>query len=300
MPSSGPLRRALVTLLATLPLLAVAPAAHGAEVLDVYALGDSITYGTTMSVESDGTWVPVVTPGGYRADLHELLSAVGVPHQFRGSRADNTAPNQDATGQTQHDGWGGFRVDQVAAALDGPAPNGTPGHWVTGTGGRWGVHPDVAVVHLGTNDIGQRYDPGTVYPTADGRANFADRAQRALFVQHLAARLDALVDKLQALRPGVRIVLSTVVPFATSNGTGPCDPVTPEYARAVSALVAAERAAGEKVVLADVWSAFVTAGADGPVVVPGLLSPDNVHPVKKGYSLMASVYRDAVLAAMVA
>ena len=257
------------------------PASEAAGPVRVYPMGDSITYGATVvvSVPQAGVSQLVNTPGGYRAFLGPLLTAAGVTHQFVGTRADNSNPVLDATAQNRHDGWPGWRIDQIDSRL---------ATWVPSQ------LPDVAVIHLGTNDIGQRFDPGTTYPTGDGRVNFADAAQRATFVAHMAARLDALVDKLQALRPTVRIVLSNIVPWATTGGTGAPHPATTEYSSAVAGIVAAEQAAGEEVVFADVWTPFVVNGT----VIPGLLSHDNVHPTPAGYALMATVYDDAVVAAL--
>ncbi len=263
-------------LLLGLALLAPVPT-RAAYPVRTYPLGDSITNGATFGTR-------VRTPGGYRSLLDNLLTASGVPHQFVGSRADNSTPVLDATGQNRHDGWPGARVDQVDASITG---------WLAG-----GLAPDVVIVHLGTNDIVQRFDPGTTYPTADGRANYGDPAQRALFLDHLGARLDALIDRIQAWQPDVRIVVSNAVPIATVAGTGAPWLVTAGYAAEVRQVVAAERAGGEPVSLADVYDRYVASTPDGPVVVPGLLTPDNVHPTPTGYAVLAYVYADAVLAAL--
>ncbi len=260
---------------------------HAAGPVRVYPIGDSITYGATfgVSVPAVGVGTLVNTPGGYRGDLDALLTAGSVAHQFVGTRTDNSNPVLDATGQNHHDGWPGWRVDQIDTAITG---------WLNG-----GVQPDVVVIHLGTNDIGQRYDPATTYPTGDGRVNYADATQRATFVADLAARLDALVDKIQTLRPNVRIVVSDVVPIAATGGTGAPHLATRDFAAAAANVVAAEQAGGDKVVFADVYTRFVTTTDQaGTVVVPGLLSHDNVHPTPAGYAVMADVYDDAVVAVL--
>ncbi|MDQ1712224.1 MAG: hypothetical protein QOE45_1674 [Frankiaceae bacterium] len=289
-----------VTLLAS--GLAATPPAHAAGIR-IYPLGDSITYGSTWGVGLPVAPPPPVpgsagfsTPGGYRQPLDVLLTASGITHEFVGSGVANSSPLLDQQGQAHHDGHPGYRIEQDADNLDGhPGIGGdNGGFWLTGTGSRGPITPDVTVVHLGTNDIGQRFDPGTTYPTGDGRVNLAVPAQRATFVTHLTARLQALVDKLLTLRPGSRVVLSNVLPI----GTGTADPTTGEYAAAVADLVARERAAGARVVYADVWSRFTATTPNGIVVVPGLLSPDSVHPVPTGYAVMAAVYRDAIVAAL--
>jgi lysophospholipase L1-like esterase len=282
--------------------LAATPPAHAAGIR-IYPLGDSITYGYTWGVGlpvAPPSPVPggalVTSPGGYRQPLDLLLTASGVPHELVGSGTGNSSPLLDQQGQAHHDGHNGYRIEQDAANLDGrPGIGGdNGGFWLTGIPGRGPITPDVTVIHLGTNDIGQRFDPGTTYPTGDGRVNLGVAAQRATFVTHMTTRLQALVDKLLTLRPGSRIVLSNVLPI----GTGTADPTTGEYAVAVADLVTRERAAGARIVYADVWTRFTAATPNGTVVVPGLLSPDSVHPVPAGYAVMAAVYRDAILAAL--
>jgi lysophospholipase L1-like esterase len=284
------------------PALGATPAAHAAGVR-IYPLGDSITYGSTWGVGlpvAPPSPVPggvgVQTPGGYRGPLDALLTASGVPHEFVGSGTANSNPVLDQQGQARHDGHPGYRIEQDANNLDGrPGIGGdNGGFWLTGIPGRGPITPDVTVIHLGTNDIGQRFDPGTTYPTGDGKVNLAVAAQRATFVAHMTTRLQALVDKLLTLRPGSRVVLSNVLPI----GTGTSDPTTGEYAVAVADLVARESAAGARIVYADVWSRFATATPNGTVVTPGLLSPDSVHPTPAGYAAMAAVYRDGILAAL--
>ena len=272
-----------VLLLALVAALLPASARADAAVR-VYPLGDSITYGATVYLNPPGTLVN--TPGGYRGGLDALLTANGVAHTFVGSRNDNSTPVLDATGENRHDGWPGWRIDQIDSSVTG---------WING-----GVSPDVVVIHLGTNDIGQRWDPATTFPTGDGRVDYNSASQRATFVADMTARLGGLVDRLQALRPGVRIVLSDVVPWASTDGTGAPLPVTAEYATSVATLAANEAATGAKVVFADVWTPFVAATPAGPVVVPGLIATDNVHPTPAGYTVMATVYDAAVRAVLAA
>jgi lysophospholipase L1-like esterase len=265
--------------------LTAAPQAGAAGPLRVYPLGDSITYGNTYQAN---------TPGGYRGPLDALLTATNVPHEFVGAVADNSTPVLDAEGQAHHDGHPGYRIDQDAADLDGDAHAyyDAGGSWLTGTPFRAPIFPDVAVIHLGTNDIGQRWDAGTTYPTGDGLVNYGDATQRATFVAHMTARLQGLVDKIRTLRPDCRIVLSNVIPIGLTT----TDVVTPEYATAIAGLVSTERAAGARIVLADVWSAFATATPAGNVMVPGLMSADSVHPTPAGYAAMAAVYAQAIAA----
>ncbi|MEA2168623.1 MAG: hypothetical protein QOF76_1923 [Solirubrobacteraceae bacterium] len=252
--------------IATLVVLAVlaCPAAAGARTA-ILPLGDSITYGSSLNVIS--------TPGGYRGMLGEELDAAGLDHTFVGTSTANPPLGALLTpGAFAHDGWPGARIDQIADALDGPSPL-DGGHWLTTAG----VRPDVVIVHLGTNDINQYYDPGTTYP---GGYNSSDPAQRAEFVDHMIGRLHGLVDKIRADAPNAKIVLCTIVPMY--------DPTAAAYSEAIrSRLVPALRAAGVPVALADVERAFASGGR-------GLIGPDGVHPLSAGYVAMTGAIEPAV------
>ncbi len=239
--------------------------------VSLYPVGDSITFGSSGGALVHGQRVEAETPGGYRGTLDSLLTRSGTAHLFVGSRTDNASVLQHLDGQSRHEGWPGFRIDQMRRVID-----------------RQATHVDVALVMLGTNDVVQRYDPGESYP--QGRVAYGDPAQRALFVRHLTARLQALVDDLQRRHPGVRVVVATIPPITSTGGVGPPDAVTPDYARAVRALVAGEQRRREPVVLADVWSSLLEAG----LVRPGDLAQDGVHPTAAGYARMASVFAAAV------
>lgn len=294
-------RRLLAPVAAALALAATTvalPPAHAAGVR-VYPLGDSITWGTTWRAQKPGA-VPagdpsylLPFPGGYRFPLTTRLTASGLTHELVGTSTENSNPALDALGQNRHNGHRGYRVDEIAAALDGRSGNrdvsDLGGYWLTGAAP---VDPDVTIVHLGTNDIGQRYDPGYTYPS--GLANLDRPAQRAIFVQHLADRLQALVDKIQTLAPESAIVLSTILPVTVE----PLGVTAVEYNVHVRRIAQAERDGGARVVLADAFRAFTREAPTGQtVVVPGLIAPDNAHPTPAGYVLLAGVYHDAVLAA---
>jgi lysophospholipase L1-like esterase len=280
-----------------------------APVVRIYPLGDSITFGATYGVPAGTIPKPPVppptpipapprvdTPGGYRGPLDALLTATGIPHLFVGAVTTNSTPLLDQQKQAHHDGHPGYRIDQDATSLDGrvPVSGDAGGYWLTGTGGRAPIFPDVTVIHLGTNDINQKWDPGTTYAAPGGKVNYLNAGQRATFVAHLTARLGGLVDKVLTLRPGSRIVLSTVAPWDDPEKGR----VIADYNAAIADLVVAKRAAGARIVLADVWSRFAAETPAGIVVVPGLLSPDKVHPTPAGYAVMAPVYRDAIQAVL--
>lgn len=210
-------------LLVSLAAALTASTAHAAPVA-IYPLGDSITWGATLSI--------VPTPGGYRGYLHEALEADGIAHTFVGTSSENPPLLANGT-RFEHDGWPGLRIDQDAEALDGPSPaNG--GYWLTGTPTRAPIRPDVVVVLLGTNDIQQSHDP-----------------------DHMAARLTALLRKLHRLRPRAGLVVCTIPPLLGAAAT------VAAYNHAIrDTVVPRMRKRGARVALADVNAAGIQISLD--------------------------------------
>lgn len=263
--------RPLLALVLSVPFVATVTApAHAAEPVSVLPLGDSITYGATLATVS--------TPGGYRGPLVDDLASAGVPLTYVGTTTANPPLLADAAAYP-HDGWPGARVDQVDEALVGPSAL-DGGHWLDGLPTRAGLDPDVVVVHLGTNDIGQAWDPGTTYP---GGYTPTDPVERAVFVEHLADRLTALVLKAHASEPDAAFVVCTIVPMA--------DPTAADYNQRIrDVVVPGLAAAGVPVALADVERAV-----GGTLLGVG---PDGVHPTGFGYDAMAATIAPAVVAAI--
>ncbi|GAB3435546.1 GDSL-type esterase/lipase family protein [Flindersiella endophytica] len=110
------------------------------------------------------------TPGGFRVDLWQLLVAEGWPVDFVGSMTDTRTP----IGDPDHEGHGGYRIDQMAAEVVG---------WVTA------AQPDIVLLHAGANDVLQNYQLSTA-----------------------PARLGALIDQILDTRHGTKIYVSTVGP----------------------------------------------------------------------------------------
>ena len=279
------MRRAwLAAVLASVLCAGTATAAQGSRALPepvrIWPLGDSITQGALGPSRG--------VPGGYRGFLDLSLQAAGVEHQFVGSLQTNATAVLEVRGQAAHDGHPAFYLDEVSAGVDGwvSAHAYSGGHWVDG------LDPDLVLLHIGTNDVIHRVDPQRRFATRDGKADVTDVRQRAQFVADLTGRLHRLVDKLHRLRPRAVIVLATITPV----GTDTCDPVTPDYARSVRALVGVERAAGVRIRLADVWSAYTRVDRGSCEILPGLLSADRVHPTSEGYAVMAAAFQHALLA----
>src|SRR3954451_18177222 len=123
----------------------------------------------------------------------------------------NPSVTLTANGQDHHDGHNGYRIDQVAADLDGVAGGSDDlgGHWLTGTAARPPLYPDVVLVHLGTNDLLQRFDPTDVF---DDDEPLDEAPERQRFVSSAVNRLDGLIIKLLRLRPGATVFVATIIP----------------------------------------------------------------------------------------
>ncbi|HOD81452.1 MAG: hypothetical protein BWX88_03900 [Planctomycetes bacterium ADurb.Bin126] len=92
--------------------------------IKIMPVGDSITYGSSVV-------------GGYRAPLESMLNATGMYTTFVGA---NTGNSYGMTSPA-HDGYGGYRVDQIR---DLPILN------------RLALYqPDVVLMMIGTNDVSQ-------------------------------------------------------------------------------------------------------------------------------------------------
>ena len=260
--------------------VAVGPSGAATPPLRVYPLGDSITYG----------WTPTPgSPGGYRTFLDGELTRAEVAHQFVGTSGANPSLTLTANRQTRHDGHNGYRIDQIAANLDGTAGayDDRGGHWLTGTATRAPIHPDIVLIHLGTNDVLKRFDPTNTY---DDPEPLDEADERARFVAAAADRLVGLVDKVLALRPNAVVLVATAIP---ADHTPITDRALDEYAEAVRGAVGAHPAAGGRVRLVESHRAFLTDGEP----TPGLLSEDGVHPTAAGYARLGQLFAEAVVAA---
>lgn len=227
-------------------LLTAAGAALGAAALgagtreerpapSVLLLGDSLTYGQTGPTSAH--------PGGFRAPLHELLVARGVAHRFTGSRRDNGTLALVRAGQDAHEGWPGYRVDQAAELPLQPA--------------------DVALVLLGTNDVGQRRHPART-----------------------AERLSALLVRL----PVRAAVVVAPPPYLRSGRDLLPDPASADLAAAVL-----ERGDDDRVRHVDAWTPFLR--PDG-TADRALVALDGTHLEPAGYGLLARLVAPALADAL--
>jgi lysophospholipase L1-like esterase/fibronectin type 3 domain-containing protein len=120
-------------------------------------LGDSLTHGATT--------------GAYRTQLEDLLLGDRFDFNFVGSLASGPADLE----ASRHEGHTGYRIDQIAASVDG---------WLT-------THqPEFVLLLTGTNDVLQDYQLATA-----------------------PDRLGALIDQIAARRPSAEILVGSIPPL---------------------------------------------------------------------------------------
>jgi lysophospholipase L1-like esterase len=132
------------------------PRITGFEPTRVMPLGDSITRGTGSP-----------TRGSYRMGLAYRLIKGGMQINYVGSQSNGTGSD------TQHEGHGGWTIDELSEQLDG---------WLAES------RPDVVLVHAGTNNITQ----------GDGAYT-------------TARKLSSMIDQIRSARPEAYIFVAQII-----------------------------------------------------------------------------------------
>ncbi|MEW6359509.1 MAG: SGNH/GDSL hydrolase family protein [Planctomycetota bacterium] len=190
-------------------------------------LGDSITRGLIIPP-------PGMVPGGYRAPLYQRLTREWGPVVFVGSANDN--PDPDRLPCPNHEGHGGFRIDEIAAGIE---------LWLDRAG------PDVILLHIGTNDMAQGFDLARAPARLrDLIEKIAGRSPKAyLLVAQIISSTDAetqhRIERYNAAIPGIVDTMRaaghdvlTVNMFDVVPANGFADPYHPNalgYARIADA-----------------------------------------------------------------
>lgn len=163
----------------------------------IMPLGDSITDGITV-------------PGAYRIKLWNTITSAGYKVDFVGSLSGG--PSQ--LGDKDHEGHSGWRIDQIDAKING---------WMDT------YKPNIVLLHVGTNDISQKYD-----------------------LTNAPNRLGGLIDKICAKLPsGGKLYVAKIIPISYAD--------VKNYNNQISQVVQNKASQGKSVYLVDMFSALTTA-----------------------------------------
>jgi lysophospholipase L1-like esterase len=230
-----PLFQALLgTLLLAVAFFVIVPAGPAsAAPVRIMPLGDSITG----------------SPGCWRALLWQRLQNTG----FTNIDMVGTLPPQGCgvPYDGDNEGHGGALVTAVADQ------NQLPG-WLAAT------HPDVVLMHFGTNDVWSALSPTVVL-----------------------AAYSKLVDQMRASNPGMRILVAQIIPLAPSGCTD-----CPQRAVALNAAIpgwaSGKSTAQSPITVVDQWTGFNDATD----------TVDGVHPNDAGIQKMSDRWYPALTAAL--
>ncbi|SBT37413.1 cellulose binding domain-containing protein [Micromonospora narathiwatensis] len=237
----APLRAALTAVAALLPALALGlalvstapPAAAAAAPLRVMPLGDSITG----------------SPGCWRALLWNRLQSTGYTDvDFVGTLGPQGC---GVPYDGDNEGHGGYLVTNVANQ------NQLPG-WLAAT------HPDIVLMHFGTNDVWSNIAPATIL-----------------------AAYSKLVDQMRASNPATTVIVAKIIPMAPSTCTE-CGQRVVALNSAIDGWAAGKTTTASPIVVVDQWTGFNTATD----------TYDGVHPNASGDQKMSDRWYPALAAAL--
>ena len=241
----------------------------------IMPLGDSATAGVDYYTDTSGCW---------RDPLVHDLSTSGFNFTLVGANNGGTTPYLTSTGNTYHNGYGFYKIDDILNNLStstqpNPGDYNEGGYWITGGGGtgRAAVHPTIILLEIGANDIIYQSDPQTANPSV------------AQFEADMETRLYTLVTTLhsQSLTPDSIIVVAQIYPF---NNSPAFDQEIVAYNSYIKNTLVPSLSYTRTV---DNYTPFLN--PDGSV--NGLLlGTDNVHPTRYGYPLIAQNFAAAVRA----
>jgi len=187
------------------------------------AVGDSVTAGNGSS-----------SGDGYRGPLWTLLRNDGDPLDFVGSQRNGVMFDPD------HEGYPGQRIDNIAGLINNELAV---------------YQPNVVLLHIGTNDMGQPYQPDTAYQ-----------------------RLGSLIDQILANDAGATVIVAQLIP----NSTGWVQTNINNYNSQIPGVVQARVNQGKKVFMVSMTSLTLSDLADG------------LHPNDGGYQKMANIWHTGI------
>ena len=162
----------------------------------VMPLGDSITDGITVQ-------------GAYRTKLWKNITGNGLTVDFVGSLTGG--PSE--LGDKNHEGHSGWRIDQISNNINS---------WMDT------YKPQIVLLHIGTNDISQKYD-----------------------LNNAPSRLSGLIDKICAKLPaGGKLYVASIIPISYAD--------VKSYNSSLAGVVKDKTNQGKPVYMVDMYSALTT------------------------------------------
>ncbi|TNF44732.1 MAG: cellulose-binding protein [Epsilonproteobacteria bacterium] len=210
------------------------------EKLNILPLGDSITGGT---------------PYTYRYELYKKLNEAKLSFNFVGSLSNrNHYPgNWDA----QNEGHAGWTTHDILENLD---------RWLNI------YRPDIALIHLGTNDIAA-ISFSTFNPFIDD-----------LTTEDSLEALKRIITRLREVNPDVAIYLAQILPMIEPNSQSKIPSILASWNNEMYTLSSLLSTETSPLYLVDMYSDF---GDDDLY--------DGVHPNESGATKMAQRWADAIL-----
>jgi lysophospholipase L1-like esterase len=214
--------------------------------IKIMPLGDSITRGTDPE-ETGNNYI------GYRRELYLDLKNAGYNVDFVGTLHDPLNPTDF---DRDHEGWGGYTADVVAADIYG---------WLntlavqpdldTGIAGR----PDIVLLHIGTNDIS---DPNKT-------------------TEQITQEVSDILDNIDSYSKDITVILSRVI-----NRTDGLDQKITQLNNELATMANNRIANGDKIIIVD---------HENALIYPDDMSSSPVLPNMTGYDKMADVWFNALV-----
>ena len=209
--------------------------------IKILPLGDSISCASPYKLS-------------YRYPLWKHFVDAGKRVEFIGSqtkKGNGSRKWDDYKGQRfpeKNEGHSGWRADQILEGL----PNGERGldEWIKG------YRPDIALIHLGTNDIYQKQTPAS---TRD--------------------EIEQIIIKLRARNPHIKILLAKIIPMRM-------DSAVPRLNQLLAQLAIKLNNANSPVFSVDMYSGFS---------IYTDMQKDKIHPNAQGEEKMAKRWFDALV-----
>jgi hypothetical protein len=192
-------------------------------------------------------------PGCWRAYLWNQLQTAGYSNiDFVGGVNDGGGCNPGFSYDFNHEGHSGFSITGIADGNQLPP-------WLSA------ANPNIIVMHLGTNDMWGGWIP----------------------LQTKIAALTKLIGQMRTHNPGIKIVVSQIIPMSPAGCTT-CASDVVAFNNAIPGLVASLQSTQSPIYIVDQWTGFDLA-AD---------TYDAVHPVTSGFIKMANRFFPVVAQAL--